>query len=294
MIRVVKFELKEFSDSRMIRDGARLFSWYIGRIMQLKTCCKSTLHRETYRIAREKFPQLKSAQVQSVRDHAVEVAQRHDLHKGNKKLIHRRTLSMRVDKRCFSFKGTSIKYSTPHGVKEERITVLPCQTRWVQGKVKSMVIKNAAGRWWACVAFELAAPATTEGKSLGVDLGIKNIATLSSGKIYSSKRINKVRRRYRYKRSVLQSIGTRAAKRKLQKLAGRERRFTTNTLHCITKKVVGEKADHFVVEDLTNIRCRGVEVRANTSIAVYRSGRFRNSTFFCVTRLKSEARRLRR
>ena len=223
MVRAVKFELKDFSDSSMIKEGTKLFNWYIKRIIKLKTCSKSTLHHKTYREARKLFPTLKSAQVQSIRDHAVEVAKRRRLHEGNKKFSSRKTLSMRVDKRCFSFKGTSIKYSTPHGVKEESIAVLPFQARWVQGKVKSMVIKYASGRWWACVSFDLDAVATTEGESLGIDLGIKNIATLSSGKIYSLQRLNKVRRRYRYKRSVLQSQGTRSAKRKLQKLAGRER-----------------------------------------------------------------------
>ncbi len=205
MTRSVKFELKDFSDSSMIKEGTKLFNWYIKRIIKLKTCSKSALHRETYREARELFPTLKSAQVQSIRDHAVEVAKRHSLHKGNKKLASRRTLSMRVDKRCFSFKGTSIKYSTPNGVKEESITVLPFQARWVQGPVKSMVVKYASGRWWACVVFEHAAPPEqSEGESRGVDLGLRNIATLSNGKIYAASRLNAIRRRYNYQRRVFQ------------------------------------------------------------------------------------------
>ena len=257
MIRTVKFKLPNFSDGQMIRDGMRLFDWYLTEIKRLKTCSKVEIHRNTYRYARKKFPQLKSAHIQSVRDHACAVAKRFDVHNGKRVKINKQSLSMAINNRAFSFKGDALSYSTPTGVVEEAIDVLPFQQHIIAGKVQGMVIKFAGGNWWACVSFKLAAPATTKGKSLGIDLGIRNIATLSSGKIYSSKRINKVRRRYRYKRSVLQSIGTRAAKRKLQKLAGRERRFTTNTLHCITKKVAEEKADHFVVEDLTNIRCRG-------------------------------------
>ena len=278
MVRAVKFELKDFSDSSMIKEGTKLFNWYIKRIIKLKTCSKSTLHHKTYREARKLFPTLKSAQVQSIRDHAVEVAKRRRLHEDNKKFSSRKTLSMRVDKRCFSFKGTSIKYSTPHGVKEESITVLPFQARWVQGKVKSMVIKYASGRWWACVAFEHEAPpAPREGESRGVDLGLRNIATLSNGKIYSASRLNAVRRRYNYQRRVLQSKGTCSAKRRLKVLAGRERRFTTNTLHCVTKVLVGEgNVRHFVVEDLVGIRQRGRGRRFNRRLSQWPFSQFYN------------------
>ena len=222
MIRTVKFKLRNFSDGQMIREGMRLFNWYLAEIKRLKTCSKTTMHCETYRYARQKFPLLKSAHIQSVRDHACAVAKRFDVHNGNAK-INKRSLSMAINNRAFSFKGNAIGYTTPTGVVEEEIDVLPFQQHIVAGKVQGMVIKFSGGSWWACVSFKLDAVATTEGESLGIDLGIKNIATLSSGTIYSSQRLNKVRRRYRYKRSVLQFQGTRSAKRKLQKLAGRER-----------------------------------------------------------------------
>ena len=65
---------------------------------------------------------------------------------------------------AFSFKDNALSYSTPTGVAEEAIDVLPFQQHLV------------AGRWWACVSCKSAVPVTTEGKRLGVDLGTKNIA----------------------------------------------------------------------------------------------------------------------
>ena len=130
----------------MIRESMRLFDWYLVEIKRLKTCSKTELHRKTYRFARKKFPLLKSAHIQSVRDHACAVAKRFNVHNGGCAKINKRSLSMAINNRAFSFKGNVLRYTTP-----------------------TRVVKAAI-------------------------------------------------------------------------LAGRERRFTTDTLHCITKKVVEESA----------------------------------------------------
>lgn len=95
--------------------------------------------------------------------------------------------------------------------------------------------------------------------TLGVDLGRKNIATDSDGVIHSSKRVNAVRERTHKLRAILQSVGTKSAKRHLKKLAGREARFALDTNHVISKTLV-QKAKGTVrmiaLEDLTGIRER--------------------------------------
>lgn len=52
---------------------------------------------------------------------------------------------------------------------------------------------------------------------LGVDLGIKNIATCSNGETFSGRKVQSVRRNYNLLRSSLQKKGTRSAKRHLKK-----------------------------------------------------------------------------
>ncbi len=39
-----------------------------------------------------------------------------------------------------------------------------------------MVLKFEGGSWWACVSFKHEAPAAVVGRSLGIDLGLKNEA----------------------------------------------------------------------------------------------------------------------
>jgi len=65
-----------------------------------------------------------------------------------------------------------------------------------------------------------------------------------------------VKRKYAHLRKELQSKGTRAAKRKLQALAGRERRFMQNWNHDLTKYLASLPYGAFAVEDLKGIRKR--------------------------------------
>ena len=101
--------------------------------------------------------------------------------------------------------------------------------------------------------------------TLGVDLGITNIAVDSDGQVYSANHINNVRHRQRRLRAKLQAKGTRSAKRKLKRLSGKEHRFAKDTNHCISKKLVAKAKDTnraIVLEDLEGISSRVTVRRA--------------------------------
>ncbi|MDD3710785.1 MAG: transposase, partial [Methanothrix sp.] len=66
--------------------------------------------------------------------------------------------------------------------------------------------------------------------------------------------VKAVKGKCQYLRSKLQSKGTRSAKRKLQKLSGRERRFQKDVNHQIANWIVSKPYDIIALEDLTNIR----------------------------------------
>ena len=106
---------------------------------------------------------------------------------------------------------------------------------------------------------------------IGVDMGIENIATTSDGKIYSGSEVKSVRYRQRRLRRKLQKIGTTSAKRRLKKLAGKERRFSTHVNHCISKQIVAEAKGTgrgISVEELTGIRKR-VTVRRKQRVVLH-------------------------
>ncbi len=94
---------------------------------------------------------------------------------------------------------------------------------------------------------------------LGIDLGVCNIASDSDGKRYSGSEVRSVRHRQRRLRSKLQKKQTRAAKRRLKKLAGKEKRFARHVNHCISKQIVAEakrSGRGVAIEELNGIRER--------------------------------------
>lgn len=94
---------------------------------------------------------------------------------------------------------------------------------------------------------------------LGIDLGIVNLATDSDGKTYSGEAIERVRQRCMTHRRTFQARGTKGAKRRLKKLAGKQARFQRSINHTIAKRLVAKAKDTkaaIVLEDLTGIRDR--------------------------------------
>ncbi len=117
-------------------------------------------------------------------------------------------------------------------------------------------------------------PDTPDG-TLGVDLGIVNLATDSEGETFSGEAVEQTRKRYHALRQRLQKCGTKSAIRHLKKLSGREARFRTNSNHVISKRIVQKaKASHqgIAIEELRHIRKR-------TDSTVRRSQRSRHSSW---------------
>jgi putative transposase len=101
--------------------------------------------------------------------------------------------------------------------------------------------------------------AAPDGATLGVDLGIVNLATDSEGEHFTGAMVHLVRNRYHLRRQRRQPVGTKNAKRRLRQIAGREARFQKDTNHCISKALVHKAAvsrKAIALEDLAGIRER--------------------------------------
>jgi IS605 OrfB family transposase len=79
--------------------------------------------------------------------------------------------------------------------------------------------------------------------TLGVDLGVINLAVDSDGEFYSGSDVDKVREKTDTIKAILQSVGTKSAKRHLKKLSGRESRFRRSINHSISKRIVSKAKD---------------------------------------------------
>ena len=94
---------------------------------------------------------------------------------------------------------------------------------------------------------------------VGIDRGLRFLATTydEQGKttFYDGQKIMRKRAKYEKVRTQLQSKGTKAAKRRLKKLSGRENRWMTDVNHQLSKTLVQKYGSNtfFVIEDLTGV-----------------------------------------
>ena len=123
-------------------------------------------------------------------------------------------------------------------------------------KVSSIVVRKKADGYYATLAYEEeVAPKPKTGKTVGVDLGINALATLSTGeKITHTKPLERLeRKRRRLARSVSRkkkgSANREKAKTKLARLQQKAASLRQDTLHKLTTRLITE-FDVIVIEDL--------------------------------------------
>jgi putative transposase len=160
----------------------------------------------------------------------------------------------------YALPDASVSIWTLHG--RERIPFVCGERQWqlLQTRRGESDLVYRKGQWYLLATCEVEEPAPGDlDDALGVDLGVANIATDSDGQVHSGCAINNVRARHRRLRTKLQAKGTKGTRRRLKRLAGRERRFAQHVNHVISKGIVA-KAERttraLALEDLTGIRTR--------------------------------------
>jgi putative transposase len=102
-------------------------------------------------------------------------------------------------------------------------------------------------------------PTQQTSQVLGVDLGIKYLASDSDGTLYTGAQVEQTRTRYSRLRAELQSRGSKSSRRHLKRLSGKEHRYCKDINHCLSKLIV-QKAKgtgrSIALEELTGIRDR--------------------------------------
>jgi putative transposase len=167
------------------------------------------------------------------------------------------------DQRNIRLRGDDVSISTIEGRKRLKVKIGEYQrVRLLSGRVKSGMLlcyRRDIKKFHLAVVVDTKDPPLRSSGILGVDLGIKNIAADSEGRVYMNDQVEEVRTRYNEVRGRLQQVGTKSAKKHLKKMSGRERRFKRDVNHCISKKIVSTAkgtCSMVAMEDLTGIRGR--------------------------------------
>ncbi len=232
----------------------RIVNEHVQYSLTYKTLSKKSLHYVLYKILREKYPLFPSALIQCARDHAVEMLKGNKMNVRTKKRL---DSSIRFDLRTMKvlLESGEIQLTTLHGRKKYKVHIPEHFKKYFSWDVKSLNLGVRKKHMSVKVIVEGKVPEQSRcSEVFGVDLGLRNFATFSDGQMISSKEINRVKRKYAHIRKELQSKGTRAAKRKLKNLSGRERRFMFGWNHTLAKYVASLPYGAFALEDLKNIR----------------------------------------
>ena len=230
---------------------------YAARVgFDAKVFAQPSIHKRCYRDLRDKFGLSSQTAVRAI-GKAVETFRRDK----TRCPVFRPDGAVAYDERTFSFKGI------------DRISLLTMDGRivipWVCGAYQcgqlhalkgqaDLVLRDGRFYLHACADIPDGTPIETT-DFLGVDLGLVNLATDSDGVTYTGAAVERVRLRHQRNRRSLQRKGTRGAKKRLRKLAGREGRFRRHTNHGISKRLVTTAKDTargIALEDLTHIRSR--------------------------------------
>jgi IS605 OrfB family transposase len=108
-------------------------------------------------------------------------------------------------------------------------------------------------------------PIETEG-AIGVDMGVKNLATTDDGESFSGDQVEKIRRKYQRIRKTCQKRGTKSAKRKLREARMKESAFRRDTNHVVSKRIVAKAegtGKAIAIEDLEGIGDRTTARKAD-------------------------------
>src|SRR2546428_5683568 len=189
------------------------------------------------------------------------------------------------DERVMSFKGLlTVSLLTIQG----RVLVPFLVGGYQQARMDAMKgqadLLSRNGTWYLVVTLDVPTPTPDESTdTLGVDLGIVNIATDSTGETFSGAQVEKTRQRLHALRQRLAKRGTKSAKRHLKKLSGREARFRKNTNHVISKRIVHKAKENkqgIAIEELRHIRQRTERTVRHSQRARHSSWSFAQLRFF--------------
>lgn len=177
--------------------------------------------------------------------------------------------AVRYDRNSCGITSTAVKLATIDG--RIRIPMLShplMKNEWDKAeRTCELQYRKHKDEWYLIVFVNVEEPEASGDRVLGIDRGCKHVAVTSANEFYDSKHLRKVKGKYNHLRRRLQSKGTKSAKRLLKKISGKENRFVKDTNHCISKKLIAQPYDVFVLEKLEIKKSKKLGKRFNRILA---------------------------
>jgi len=248
---------------------------YINEVVETKITHNVTIQNQVYGEVRERFGLASNLAIRAINRVSANRKTAKRMNKPVKKFL---PTSADYDARIFSFreKDWSVSLTLVGGRERFLVDVGSYQKGKLSGftPTSATLVKHQNGTYSVNIQVKNDAPSPQKSQGvIGVDLGRRDVAVTSEGESFSGQQITEIRDRYSRVRASLQkkaSEGTRSTRRRarriLQRLSGRERRFQSWVNHRISKHIVGKAKQSgysIAIEDLTGIRERTNEQPRN-------------------------------
>ena len=249
---------------------AELFNFLAPIAWEMKDASRFKLHYRAYELIRKEFPDLPAQYVitvigkvsSSVKSAKTKQKQRNLENtfraKKGKKLLKevscpkmKKSSVIVLDARLASLAETKAKITTTRGRFSYDLEIYPyVENLWPTRRSGCEVMK-INGQWYLSVGFDISESSqVSDSRVLGLDRGVNNMVVGSDNKFHSSKKLRKIKGNYQYKKSELQSKGTKSAKKKLVSIRRKENRFVRDVNHCLSKQLVNSGFGTIVLEKL--------------------------------------------
>jgi len=217
------------------------------------------LHSKVYYNVRKQFPDVNSqvvikAEQECLASYRSAKSNKHKI----KKPIEKKNLSIRLDKRLYSFPTKeSIKITTSSGKKNFKFKLYPKLVELLNKyKYVDPLIYINNDKIYIALSFDNKIDKQKSKLALGVDLGMRRVAACSDGRIVIDRKFNGDKRKLRHLKDSLKSNGSKSARRHLRKLRHKEANKNRNQTHCVANIILQTNADTIVLENLKGIKAK--------------------------------------
>ena len=245
----------------LLLEHQKVWNYMAEYVFNSKNVDKKLIHDKNYHQCRKLFPNCPSQVIIRAKDSVYATYKTiQSNHQNITEAAKQENLSIRLDKRIYTFlPNNQIKLTTTG----KRIV---CSYS-PYDKFKEMFSKYSVcdpllfvrnNDIWLSVSFEVNTPTLIENSCIGVDLGIKRLATTSEGIAITDKQFLKEKRKLRYQKRIFKSKSktsfSRSAHRKLKALKRKEFNKNKNESHLIANKILETKCNVIVMENLSGIK----------------------------------------
>jgi transposase len=217
------------------------------------------LHSKVYHPTRKQFPDINSqviikAEQECLAAYRSAKSNKHKI----KKPIEKKNLSMRLDKRLYSFPtNQSIKITTSSGKKNFKFKLYPKLVELLNKyKYADPLLYVNDNKIYISLPFDNKIEKQKSKLALGVDLGMRRVAACSDGRIIIDRKFNGDKRKLRHLKDSLKSEGTKSSRTHLLKLRHKEANKNKNQTHCVVNEILKTNCDTIVLENLKGIKAK--------------------------------------